>query len=100
MVAITVVCVVLFLLTLDDFLEIAVASIVWCIIPTPLVIAALFARGDVQAFAIGAVIPWATFILLRLPSEASFIAASIWLIPMCVICGVIAAVTRRWIDTA
>src|SRR5215203_369585 len=33
-----------------------------CILPTPFVIAAIFARGDIQTFAIGALVPWITLL--------------------------------------
>jgi len=99
MVAITVVCVVLFLsVTVGDFLQIAIASVLWCILPTPIVILAIYGRGDWQAFAIGAMVPWVTLIVFRVPGSLSFFAASLWLLPMCVTCGIVAGVTRRWIQ--
>ncbi len=98
MVAITVASILLFLtVSVSDFLEIAVASILWCIVPTPIVVFAIYGRGDLQAFAIGALVPWVTLIIFRIPDLMSFFAATLWLLPMCGICGVVAAATRRWI---
>jgi hypothetical protein len=98
MVAITVLCVVLFLsVTIGDFLEVAIASVLWCVLPTPIVILAIYGRGDWQAFAIGALIPWVTLIAFRVPATLSFFVATLWLLPMCAVCGIVAGVTRRWI---
>src|SRR5882724_943480 len=33
------------------------AVVIW-ILPTPLVVSAVYARGDLRAFAIGALVPW------------------------------------------
>jgi hypothetical protein len=98
MVAITAVSILLFLsVSFGGFIEIVLASILWCILPTPLVVFAIYGRGDLQAFAIGALVPWLTLIVFRFPGSLPFLAASVWLLPMCVICGVLAAATRRWI---
>lgn len=70
-------------------------AVVYCVLPTPLVIVAVFARNDYQAFAIGALIPWWT-LQTWLPG-ASTISDAIWLLAMCSACGVVAAITRRWI---
>jgi hypothetical protein len=59
---------------------------------------AIYARGDLQAFAIGALVPWVMMIALRIVAINSLFAAAVWLLPMCVICGVVAAATRRWIQ--
>ena len=63
--------------------------------PTPLVVVAIYGRGDFQAFAIGALIPCVVLTDLKFPS---FFAMTIWLLPMCGICGALAVATRRWID--
>ncbi|HEX4415400.1 MAG TPA: hypothetical protein VH107_17330 [Lacipirellulaceae bacterium] len=70
-------------------------AIVYCVLPTPLVIFAIFARGDSQAFAIGALIPWWT-LQTWMPGASSF-SNAIWLLVMCTACGVVAGITRRWI---
>jgi len=99
MITITVTAVVLFLaVTLTDFFEFVLLSIVWCILPTPLVVTAIYGRGHLQAYAIGALVPWTALIALRYPAlGSSFLAASIWLLPNCAICATLAAATRRWL---
>ena len=102
MVILTAACMILFLaVTFGRFFgnvfEVALASVLWCVLPTPLLMFAIYARGDAQAFAIGALIPWVALIVLRFPGSFSVFAVSIWLLPMCTVCGVIAGVTRRWI---
>jgi hypothetical protein len=99
MVAITVACIVLFLaVTFGNLFEIVYASFIWCIVPTPLVVFAIFARGDLQAFAIGCLVPWAMFIGLDSPPFDSYWFATFWLLPISVVCGLLAAATRRWIQ--
>ena len=61
-----------------------------CVLPTPFVIAAIFGRGDIQSFAIGALVPWLTL----LPWMSSM---AIWLLVLPIICGTLAVITRRWL---
>jgi hypothetical protein len=77
--------------------EIVLFSFVTCIVPTPLVICAVYGRGDVRAFSIGALNPWVVSIALRFPDPYGTFFEMIWLIVMGGICGVLAVVTRRWI---
>jgi hypothetical protein len=63
---------------------------VCCVLPTPFVVAAIFGRGDIQSFAIGALVPWLTL----LPWMSSMF---IWLLILPLICGTLAIVTRRWL---
>ena len=81
--------------TVGSFVATVVFGFVYCVLPTPLVICAIFARGDAQAFAIGALVPWWTH-NVWLPN-ASFVSLTIWLLAMCSTCGIVAAFTRRWI---
>jgi hypothetical protein len=84
--------------TLGSLVATLLFAMVYCVLPTPLLICAVFARGDVQAFAIGALIPWWT-LSTWLPNASSF-AMAIWLLVMCTVCGVVGMVTRRWIRGA
>jgi len=81
--------------TLGALVATLLFAIVYCVLPTPLLICAIFARGDAQAFAIGALIPWWT-LGTWLPNASSF-AMAIWLLVMCTTCGAVAVLTRRWI---
>jgi hypothetical protein len=63
---------------------------VCCVLPTPFVVAAIFGRGDIQSFAIGALVPWLTL----LPWMSSM---AVWLLVLPIICGTLAVVTRRWL---
>jgi hypothetical protein len=100
MIALTVACVLLFLsVTISDFVPATFAFVFWCIVPTPIVIFAIYGRGDQQAFAIGALVPWVTLILFRTPAEFAFFTGLFWMLPMSAVCGVLAAATRRWIKT-
>jgi hypothetical protein len=76
---------------------VVLASLVWCVVPTPLVICALFDRGDRQAFSIGALIPWIQMLVFRFPVIDSFIALTVWVLVLGAVCGAVAVVTRRWI---
>jgi hypothetical protein len=80
-----------------DLIEVVFFSVVWCILPTPLVVFVIFDRGDLQAFAIGALVPWVVMIATRLPSPDSLFWL-IWLLATSAICGTLAAATRRWIQ--
>lgn len=73
-----------------DFIGSLLFVAVCCVLPTPFVIAAIFARGDIQTFAIGALVPWLTL----LPWMSSM---ALWLVVLPVICGTLAVVTRRWL---
>jgi hypothetical protein len=63
---------------------------VCCVLPTPFVVAAIFGRGDIQSFAIGALVPWLTL----LPWISSMF---LWLLLLPPVCGTLAVVTRRWL---
>jgi hypothetical protein len=98
MVAVTIAALALFLyVTIGNFIEIAFASVVWCIIPTPLVVFAIYAKGDLQTLGIGSLIPWAVLVGLEAPAFNSYFVASLWLLPMSAMCGVLAVAIRRWL---
>ena len=72
-------------MVIGSFVATLLFAIVYCVLPTPLVIFAIFARGDTQAFAIGALIPWWT-LQTWMPGAFSF-SSAIWLLAMCTACG-------------
>jgi hypothetical protein len=91
----TVVAIVLgFAVTIKGLVPMIIASLVWCVMPTPFVICAIFARGDVRAFAIGGLVPWLPLLRGVLPSHPPFLIP-VWLLIMTVICGVVAVATYR-----
>ena len=99
MIIVTGVAVLLFLATkVGSFIQVVLFSLVTCVVPTPLVICAVYGRGDIRAFSIGALNPWVVSIALRFPDpyEGTFFQM-IWLVTMGGICGVLAVVTRRWV---
>jgi hypothetical protein len=79
-----------------DFIGAVMFAVICCILPTPLLICAIFARGNVQAFAIGALVPW--LMLLAWMPGRSAVSIALWLLFLPVLCGIIAALTRRWIQ--
>jgi len=77
-----------------------IAWIVYVVAPTPLIAAAIYARGDIRAFAIGALVPWVLLgSELRLQSTSwSGLGLVFWLVLFGGLCGSIAVATRRWIE--
>jgi hypothetical protein len=76
--------------TFRDFIGSLLFVSVCCVLPTPFVIAAIFGRGDIQSFAIGAIVPWLTL----LPWMSTM---ALWLLILPIICGTLAVITRRWL---
>jgi hypothetical protein len=75
----------------------------WYVVPTPLVICALFGRGDIRTFSIGAIIPWLSGWFNGPLNRILFggpIGLLISLVCTGAICGAIALATRRWIERA
>ena len=99
LIAVTIVAVALGLAaTVGSFLNAVLFAVICCVLPTPLVICALFARGDVQAFAIGALVPWATLFAWA-PGNSPFVFG-VGLAVMATTCGALAVTTRRLIRRA
>jgi hypothetical protein len=70
------------------------AIFLWCVLPTPFVICALFGRGDVRAFAIGGLVPWLTY-FRGAPGNGELLFSLVIMAP---ICGVVAVATFRWVQ--
>jgi hypothetical protein len=73
--------------------------VVW-ILPTPLLIAAIYSRGDVRAFSVGALVPWVSR-WANPPiydSLTSVVYSAFWVLVMAGICGAVAVASRRWIE--
>lgn len=79
-------------------------AVVMCAVPTPLIIGAVFGRGDLRAFAIGGLVPW---LLLWADSPAistgnwfagRALLLGIFVMVTSVACGIVAVVSRRWIE--
>jgi amino acid permease len=79
-----------------EFVVAVLFASICCVLPTPLLICAIFARGDVQAFSIGALVPWFTM-FAWMPGRSGF-AIALWLLFLPALCGIIATLTRRWIQ--
>jgi hypothetical protein len=83
------------------------AVIVGCILPTPFVVAALFARGDARVFSIGALVPWIgsrgtlpVYIAYqsRWPGWVLIVGSTIFMLVTAGICGFVAVAAHRWIQ--
>jgi hypothetical protein len=75
--------------------NVVIGSIVLGVIPTVLITCSVYARGDVQAFAIGALVPWISVLITRDgPLRVWGLGAWIFIGGLC---GVVAVATRRWI---
>jgi hypothetical protein len=84
-------------------------GVMYCLVPTPLVIAAIFAQGDLRAFLIGALIPWIilgrypVFPLTPIASMSTvqlfghMVLSTVLLLFAAALCGALAMATRRWI---
>lgn len=96
MVTVTAVAVILGLgSTLGSFFGELLYLAVCCVVPTPLVICVVFARGFTRAFAIGALVPW-VMLFLWTTGRGSLLVLAVTLV-LSIVCGVIAAGTWRWI---
>jgi hypothetical protein len=99
MVAVTLLAILLGIATsFGGIVELVFVSLVWCIVPAPLLICAIFGSGDIQAFSIGALVPWTSLLLKHEWSVGSQFAGVIWLLVMGTVCGALSVATRRWLD--
>jgi hypothetical protein len=100
LIVVTVTCVVLGLSTTLawSIVVLIVTSIVRFILPAVLVACIIYGRGDFQAFAIGASVPFASLVVGSgsVPGIGGF-AVLVYLPLISGVCGVLATLTRRWI---
>lgn len=97
MVVLTAVAVVLGLaVSVNGVLPAIFLSLVWCVLPTPLLICALFGRGDIRAFAIGGLTPWILLVGNQFPVVLFFLP--VWVLTMSAVCGAAAVATYRWLQ--
>jgi hypothetical protein len=76
------------------------AYILYVVFAVPLVVTIIFARGDLQTFAIGGVVPWSTITVSRIPSGGIVgLEIIVWLLVLTGISGFVAIATRRWIES-
>jgi len=82
--------------------ELIFASMVWYVLPASLIACAIYGRGDFQAFAIGALVPYVSSLFgggpLRQASTAGAFWTLVYLLLVGGVCGVVAVLTRRWIE--
>ena len=98
MVVMTLVAILLgFAVTVGGLIPLLLLSLIWCVVPTPLVICAIFGRGDIRAFAIGGLVPW--LILWQSTLFQSGLIVPVLLTVMSVICGIVAVATFRWVTS-
>jgi hypothetical protein len=74
-------------------------TVIW-ILPTPIVVTAIYGRGDFRAFAIGALIPWISLWTGQYlgGSLVDMFAKTVQLLIVACVCGALAVVSRRWIE--
>ena len=97
LIAVTVICVLLGLADLlDGLIELVIGTLLWCAIPTPLVICTVYGSGDYRAFSIGGLIPWVSA-MFGTPQLSGIGLGPLLLIIPSAICGVLAVATRRWV---
>jgi hypothetical protein len=81
--------------TINNIVPLFISVLVWCVLPTPLVICAIFGRGDLRAFAIGSLVPWVSLLSGR--AWQSGLTILVWLVVMPLVCGIVAVLTYRWV---
>jgi hypothetical protein len=98
LIAVTGICVLLgFAYVFDALVLIVIGMLLWCAIPTPLVICLIYGQGDYRAFAIGALMPWVvSWIEAARGSVFSGLEVLLLMVPS-LLCGILAVATRRWV---
>jgi hypothetical protein len=101
LVAVTIVAVLLGLAAIVPAFVRLVGLAVYLLYPTPLLVAAIFARGEIRAFSVGAMIPWAVIWSDGPPHSVDWgdlFGLIIWLVFFGGACGIVAAVSYRWLE--
>jgi hypothetical protein len=97
LIVVTVICLLLGLADVfDGLIQLVIGTLLWCAIPTPLVICTVYGRGDYQAFSIGGLIPWVSAVF-GTPQLNPFGLGPLVLIIPSAVCGILAVATRRWV---
>jgi hypothetical protein len=76
------------------------AAGLYVIVPTPLIMGAVYGRGDTRAFSIGAFLPWISRWADGVPTGMAliYILQSVtWLLLTGAVCGALAVTVRRWL---
>jgi hypothetical protein len=72
--------------------------IILYILPTVILVWAIYGSGDVRAFAIGALVPIVAFTIQgQTAAGHSFMERTIGLAATSGVCGLVASITRRWL---
>jgi hypothetical protein len=71
-----------------------VMPLVFGVVPTVLVICTIYARGDIQAFAIGALVPLSSLLLIREIVHTAW-GILMWVVVVGGTCGALAVFVRR-----
>jgi hypothetical protein len=99
MIVVTVACVMLGvweILPVGFVDNVVISSIVLGVIPTVLITCSIYARGDLQTFAIGALVPWLSVLIAR-DGPLRIWGLGAWFF-VGGACGLVAVATRRWLD--
>lgn len=72
--------------------------LVTLVLPTVLLVAAIFGRGDVRAFSVGALVPCYRVLSTNQAlawSVGGWLGDTLWLLVWCVLCGAVAVAVHR-----
>ncbi len=74
-----------------------VSFVVYVLLPVPLAVSAYYCRGDIQTFAIGALVPCIPY-WMHVPSLLGPLGQTILFLVTLVFSGSSAVITRRWLE--
>jgi hypothetical protein len=86
-------------------------AIVYCLVPTPLIIAAIFGHGELRTFSVGALVPWISawsrvtpLPLILYPQNLTLgallglmVGSAVFMAVMAAACGALAVAVQRWL---